>query len=69
MRTIPLSAINSKDYQVVLFSGGSGPMWDFSDHKDVQRVSREIYESDEIVSALCHGNTALINTSFPVVGI
>ncbi|MEH6346084.1 MAG: type 1 glutamine amidotransferase domain-containing protein [Bermanella sp.] len=61
MRSIPLSKINPDDYQAILFSGGSGPMWDFPDNKDINRISAAIYQSNGIVSAVCHGNAALIN--------
>lgn len=61
MRTIPLSTVDPDDYQVILFSGGSGPMWDFPDNEHVQRIATAIYENKGIVSALCHGNAALIN--------
>lgn len=61
IRTIPLSSIKAKDYKAVLYSGGSGPMWDFPNNKDIQRISKEIYENQGIVSALCHGSVALVN--------
>lgn len=34
-------------------------MWDFRDNQDAQRIIREVYESDGIVSAVCHGPAAL----------
>lgn len=37
-------------------------MWDFPDNKDINRISTSIYENNGIVSAVCHGNAALINT-------
>jgi len=61
MRSIPLAQVNPDDYQAILFSGGSGPMWDFPDNKDINRISAAIYENKGIVSAVCHGNAALIN--------
>lgn len=63
MRSIPLATVNPDDYQVVLFSGGSGPMWDFPNNPDVNRISTSIYENQGIVSAVCHGNAALINVA------
>ena len=61
IKSIPLAKINPNDYQVIMFAGGSGPMWDFPDNKDINRISSAIYESNGIVSAICHGNAALIN--------
>jgi len=61
MRTIPLSRINPGNYDVIFFSGGSGPMWDFPDNEDIKRIAAEIYENNGIVSAVCHGTAALLN--------
>ncbi len=36
-------------------------MWDFADSLAVQNVVRGIWESDGIVSAVCHGPAALVN--------
>lgn len=59
--TIALSEVNPKDYAAVIFAGGHGTMWDFADSKDLQRVATAIYESQGIVSAVCHGPAALLN--------
>jgi len=61
MRSIPLASINPDNYQAVLYSGGSGPMWDFPNNPDINRISRSIYENKGIVSAVCHGSAALVN--------
>jgi putative intracellular protease/amidase len=61
IQSIPLAEVNPNDYQVIMFAGGSGPMWDFPDNKDISRISSAIYENKGIVSAVCHGNAALIN--------
>ncbi|TQV87656.1 type 1 glutamine amidotransferase domain-containing protein [Aliikangiella coralliicola] len=61
IRSIPLSQVNPEDYKVILFAGGSGPMWDFPKNKDISRISSAIYERNGIVSAVCHGNAALID--------
>jgi len=61
IQSLPLAEVNPDDYQVIMFAGGSGPMWDFPDNKDINRISSAIYENKGIVSAVCHGNAALIN--------
>jgi len=61
IQSIPLAEVNPADYQVIMYAGGSGPMWDFPDNKDINRISSAIYENKGIVSAVCHGNAALIN--------
>jgi len=61
IKTLPLSKIDPALYQAVVFAGGSGPMWDFPNDINVQRVAASIYENNGIVSAICHGSAALIN--------
>lgn len=61
IQSVPLAEVNHNDYQVVMFAGGSGPMWDFPDNRDINRISSAIYENEGIVSAVCHGNAALTN--------
>jgi len=60
-KTLTLAEIDSKKYKAILYVGGSGTMWDFPDNEDVNRITREIYESNGIVSAVCHGPSALVN--------
>lgn len=61
MTTIPLSKINPDNYKAIIFSGGSGAMWDFPNNKDVNRISKAIYENNGVVSAICHGTAALVD--------
>lgn len=61
IRSIPLAEINPEDYRAIMFAGGSGPMWDFPDNKDISRISSAIYDNQGVVSAVCHGNAALVN--------
>jgi putative intracellular protease/amidase len=63
MRSIPIADINPDDYKAVLYSGGSGPMWDFPNNPNINRISKSIYEKDGIVSAVCHGTVALVNVT------
>lgn len=60
MRTLPLSTIDPTDYRAVLFSGGSGPMWDFPNNPNINRVASSIYNQGGVVSAVCHGTAALV---------
>lgn len=59
--TIPLKAVKASDYAAVLFSGGHGPMWDFTNNPAVENLARAIYERGGIVAAVCHGPAALVN--------
>ena len=59
--TKKLSEVDAADYSAVFFVGGHGTMWDFPDDADVQKITREIYEKDAPVGAVCHGPAALVN--------
>lgn len=59
--TLPLSAINPDDYEAIYFVGGKGTMFDFPDNKDIQRITKSMYQSNKVVSAVCHGPAALVN--------
>lgn len=53
--------IDSSKYSVIYFAGGHGTMWDFPEDENIQRLVKEIYEAGGIVSAVCHGPSALVN--------
>ncbi|MDC3332627.1 type 1 glutamine amidotransferase domain-containing protein [bacterium] len=61
IKSIPIASIEPSDYSVVLYSGGSGTMWDFPNNEHVNRITRVIYENNGLVSAVCHGPAALID--------
>jgi putative intracellular protease/amidase len=59
--TVKLNTIKPNKYAAILFAGGHGPMWDFTENKDIDRLARSIYEKGGIVAAVCHGPAALVN--------
>ncbi|NNE10096.1 MAG: type 1 glutamine amidotransferase domain-containing protein [Gemmatimonadetes bacterium] len=59
--TRKVAAVKAADYSAVLVVGGHGTMWDLPDNKDVQKLLANVYESEGVVSAVCHGPAALIN--------
>jgi putative intracellular protease/amidase len=59
--TIKLDDAQSKRYAAIFYAGGHGTMWDFPDSTAVQRITREIYENNGVVAAVCHGPAALVN--------
>ncbi|MCG9761581.1 type 1 glutamine amidotransferase domain-containing protein [Pseudoalteromonas sp. Isolate6] len=61
INTIPLNKIDANDYDAVIFSGGSGPMWDFPDNGDVARVASDILNKNGVLAAVCHGVAAITN--------
>lgn len=58
-----LQEVDPSDYSAVFFAGGHGTMWDFPDSPDIERITREIYESNGPVGAVCHGPSALVNVT------
>ncbi len=62
--TLKLSELDPAQYGAIIFAGGHGTMWDFADDKDIQRLSRQIYEKNGgVVAAVCHGPAALVNVT------
>jgi putative intracellular protease/amidase len=60
-QTQRLADIDASRYSGIFFAGGHGTMWDFPDSPAVQQVTRDIYEADGVVGAVCHGPSALLN--------
>jgi len=61
--SIPLADINPQDYEAVYFVGGKGTMFDFPDNKDIQRITKALYQENKVISAVCHGPAALVNVT------
>ncbi|MEQ9424140.1 MAG: type 1 glutamine amidotransferase domain-containing protein [Cyclobacteriaceae bacterium] len=59
--TIPIEQINSSDYSAIYFVGGKGAMFDFPQNIKIQQIVKELYESNRVVGAVCHGPAALVN--------
>ena len=59
--TLVLKNVDAKNYAAVFYAGGHGTMWDFPKSVAVQKITKEIYETGGIVSAVCHGPAALVN--------
>ena len=59
--TLKLFNVNCKDYEAIHFAGGHGVLWNFPDNKNLQKITKSIWESGKIVSAICHGVSGLMN--------
>jgi putative intracellular protease/amidase len=55
------SDVTAKDYRLIFFTGGDGSMWDFPENKELQEITRSIYENNGLVTAVCHGVSGLLN--------
>lgn len=58
--TPKLADVDASQYDAVLFVGGHGTMWDFPNDPAVNAVGRTVYERGGVVSAVCHGPSALV---------
>jgi putative intracellular protease/amidase len=54
--------IDAAEFDAIYFTGGHAVMYDFPDSEDLQRITREIFENDGVVSSVCHGYCGLLNT-------
>ncbi|MGD1947846.1 MAG: type 1 glutamine amidotransferase domain-containing protein [Croceivirga sp.] len=61
--TLPVAHINPSDYKAVFFVGGKGAMFDFPTNKAIQNLVRELYQSNRVVGAVCHGPAALVHVT------
>ncbi|MEM8929135.1 MAG: type 1 glutamine amidotransferase domain-containing protein [Bacteroidota bacterium] len=59
--TIPVADIIPSNYEAVYFVGGKGAMFDFPENKAIQHMVRELYQSNKVIGAVCHGPAALVN--------
>ncbi|MDH7998291.1 type 1 glutamine amidotransferase domain-containing protein [Bacillus cereus] len=59
--TMKPSEVNPEDYAVIYYAGGHGVIWDFPENKELQMISRNIYENGGIVSSVCHGAAGLFH--------
>lgn len=59
--TRPVASLNVEPYAALFVAGGHGAAVDFPGDPHVQRVVRETYESDRVLSAVCHGPAALVD--------
>jgi putative intracellular protease/amidase len=55
--------IDAADYDAIYLTGGHAVMFDFPDSQGLQRITREIFERNAIVSTVCHGYCGLLNTT------
>lgn len=53
--------VDAGAYCAIFYAGGHGTMWDFADDKGLAGIARDIYEGGGVVSAVCHGPSALVN--------
>ncbi|KJZ16839.1 MULTISPECIES: type 1 glutamine amidotransferase domain-containing protein [unclassified Halomonas] len=61
--TLALDEVNAADYRAIYLAGGHGVIWDFPGNETLQRLCRDTYKADGIVSSVCHGAVGLLNVT------
>lgn len=59
--TMKPNEVKPKEYVAIFYAGGHGAMWDLADNKELSKIAQKIYETNGIVSAVCHGPAGLVN--------
>ncbi|KAB7729144.1 type 1 glutamine amidotransferase domain-containing protein [Rudanella paleaurantiibacter] len=59
--SVSLADVATETYQLLYLTGGHGTMWDFPENVQLQDITRRIYETGGMVSAVCHGVCGLLN--------
>jgi putative intracellular protease/amidase len=59
--TKKLETIKVADYDALMVVGGQAPMFQFREHKGLQKVIANFYEAEKPTAALCPGTAALID--------
>jgi putative intracellular protease/amidase len=60
-QTLAPDEVRWEDYAAIYYVGGHGPIWDVGGDEKIADIARRIYESNGIVSAVCHGSVGLLN--------
>ena len=56
-----LDDVNISAYDAIFFPGGLGLMTDMVDNPLVKKIIKEAYENKNVIGAVCHGPSALLN--------
>jgi putative intracellular protease/amidase len=59
--TFKPSQIAASNYKAVYYSGGGAAMFGVPENVSIQEISRKIYQSKGVVSAVCHGTAGIAN--------
>lgn len=65
MDTPEIEALSPSDFEIVLFAGGHGTMWDFPAAFDAKDFMLDAYRSGAVVGAVCHGPAIFLNMAKP----
>ena len=56
------SQVNPDEYDIMLYTGGSAPIFDIPENTAIQDIATHIYENNQgIIAAVCHGTAGIVN--------
>ncbi len=58
--SVPIKDVDPSRYAAVYFVGGKGAMFDFPNDPTIQKLVRDVYQSNGVIGAVCHGPAALL---------
>ncbi|GAB1331999.1 type 1 glutamine amidotransferase domain-containing protein [Streptomyces sennicomposti] len=61
--TISVAEADVEDYDAIYLTGGHGVMFDFHQSQALETLIARFYETDRIVSAVCHGPCGLLDVT------
>ncbi|MHA7057396.1 type 1 glutamine amidotransferase domain-containing protein [Aquimarina sp. M1] len=61
--TMLVQNVDPDAYEAVFFAGGKGAMFDFPENNAIQSIIRNLYQSNKVIGAVCHGPAALVNVT------
>ncbi|MBU3160471.1 type 1 glutamine amidotransferase domain-containing protein [Clostridium frigoris] len=59
--TQSLETTMKNSYDAILFSGGHGPLIDFVNNKNIEKLILDTYNNGDVVAGVCHGVAAFAN--------
>jgi len=59
--TQSLETTMKNSYDAILFAGGHGPLMDFVNNKNIEKLILDTYKNGNIVAGVCHGVAAFVN--------
>jgi putative intracellular protease/amidase len=59
--TLAPADVDPATYDVVMYAGGHGTMWDFPGNTELATISQRVYEAGGLVAAVCHGPAGLVD--------
>ena len=63
--TRPLAGVSAADYDVIFYAGGNAAPFQFVDDARVPGAAIDAYDAGRLVTAVCHGTSALLEAKLP----